>query len=65
MVSLDNRLFVIGGNDGTTFLGSCECYDPLTGKWSYITPMSSPRAGVGCAVLDGILYVAGGSQSMI
>lgn len=59
VAALNNRLFAIGGNDGTTFLDSCECFDPLTNRWSYITPMSSPRAGVGCAVLDEILYVAG------
>ena len=50
---------MIGGNDGTSFLNSCERYNPLTNKWSYVPPMSRPRAGIGAAVVDGILYVAG------
>lgn len=64
-MSKNNRLYVIGGHDGTRFLSSCECYDPLSGKWSFITPLSSPRAGVGCVVLDDILYVAGRSRPNI
>ena len=59
VAELGNSLFVIGGNDGTSFLNSCEQYDPLTNKWSYVPPMSRPRAGIGAAVVDGILYVAG------
>ena len=58
---LNNLLYIIGGNDGSTFLDTCECYDPHTNKWCSITPMSIRRAGVGCAVLDGYLYVAGNS----
>ena len=52
-------MYVIGGNDGTNFLCSCEVYDPLTNKWTFIAPMHRPRAGVGAAVVDGNLYVAG------
>ena len=59
VAEVGNSLFVIGGNDGTSFLNSCERYDPLTNKWSYVPPMSRPRAGIGAAVVDGILYVAG------
>ena len=62
VAELGNSLFVIGGNDGTSFLNSCENYDPLTNKWSYVPPMSRPRAGIGAAVVDGILYVAGMSS---
>ena len=62
VAELGNSLFVIGGNDGTSFLNSCEHYDPLTNRWSYVPPMSRPRAGVGAAVVDGILYVAGMSN---
>lgn len=69
VAELGNSLFVIGGNDGTSFLNSCERYDPLTNKWSYVPPMSRPRAGIGAAVVDGILYVAGTftqlSQSLV
>jgi hypothetical protein len=65
VAEVGNSLFVIGGNDGTSFLNSCEHYDPLTNKWSYVPPMSRPRAGIGAAVVDGILYVAGMSKCFL
>ena len=56
---LDGRIYVAGGNDGSSFLSSCEVFDPMTNKWSFLAPMQRPRAGVGADVLDGMLYVAG------
>ena len=53
-------MFVIGGNDGSSFLSSCEVFDPVSSKWSFAAPMNKPRAGLGADVLDGLLYVAGG-----
>ena len=58
---LRDRIYVIGGNDGSFFLSSCEVFDPLSGKWLFTAPMNKPRAGLGAAVLDGLLYVAGES----
>ena len=59
VAALGGRMYVIGGNDGSAFLSSCEVFDPMTNKWSYVAPMDKPRAGLGADVLDGILYVAG------
>ena len=50
---------MIGGNDGSAFLNSCEVYEPLSNKWSFSAPMNRPRAGLGADVLDGLLYVSG------
>ena len=52
-------MFVIGGNDGSSFLNSCEVYDPISNKWSFAAPMNRQRAGLGADVLDGLLYVSG------
>ena len=52
-------MFVIGGNDGSSFLNSCEVYDPVSNKWSFAAPMNRQRAGLGADVLDGLLYVSG------
>ena len=56
---LGGRLFVIGGNDGSSFLNSCEVYDPVSNKWSFSAAMNRQRAGLGADVLDGLLYVSG------
>ena len=50
---------MIGGNDGSSFLNSCEVYDPVSNKWSFAASMNRQRAGVGADVLDGLLYVSG------
>lgn len=57
--SIGGRIYIVGGNDGTSFLNTCEAYDPVSDKWSEIAPMCTARAGIGCAVQDGIIYVAG------
>ena len=56
---LGGRLFVIGGNDGSSFLNSCEVYDPVSNKWSFAAAMNRQRAGLGADVLDGLLYASG------
>ena len=60
VAELGDRIFVIGGNDGNTFLDSTECYDPRTDRWTMLAPMSLARAGIGAAALDGRIYAIGG-----
>ena len=60
VAELGDRIFVIGGNDGVSFLNSIECYDPHTNRWTLLPPMSRPRAGIGAAALDGRIYAIGG-----
>ena len=65
---LNNKLYVVGGelaNDshGTTIV---EEYDPLTGAggtWAVKAPMAYARLNPCCAVLNGKMYVFGGSGS--
>jgi N-acetylneuraminic acid mutarotase len=59
--SLDGRVFVIGGLSATgVTLDTVEVYDPATDAWTegpaHPVPIHHPMA----AVLDGLLYVAGG-----
>ena len=59
--SLDGRVFVIGGLSATgATLDTVEVYDPATDAWTegpaHPVPIHHPMA----AVLDGVLYVAGG-----
>jgi hypothetical protein len=50
---VDGKLYVVGGVDGTnTRLSSVECFDPSTGEWSVVAPMSTARFRHGVAVVD-------------
>lgn len=35
-------------------------YDPLTDKWTKLSPMLIPRSGSAACILDGYIYVLGG-----
>ncbi len=37
-----------------------ERYDPQTGEWRMVAPMSKRRCGVGVAVVNELLYSVGG-----
>ena len=43
---------------------SVEKYNPTTDTWCEVSPMLTPRRGLGAAILDGILYVVGGSDGI-
>nr|7ONA_A Chain A, SAKe6AC [synthetic construct] len=61
---LNGRIYAVGGYDGSpdghTHLNSVEAYDPETDEWSFVAPMTTPRSGVGVAVLNGRIYAVGG-----
>ena len=50
---------IVGGNDGSTTLNTCERYDPHLNKWTMIASMQTRRAGGGVLALNGYLYVIG------
>ena len=57
----DGRLLAAGGlNASFQYLTSAEIYDPKTNQWNYIQPMLKYRRCAAAAVLDDIVYVAGG-----
>ena len=43
----DGTIYAAGGHDGTSFLSSCEAYNPTTDKWRTIASMGTPRAYFG------------------
>ncbi|XP_026571516.1 kelch-like protein 17 [Pseudonaja textilis] len=61
-------LFAVGGGSLFAIHGDCEAYDTRTDRWHMIntwTPianMLSRRSSAGVAVLEGMLYVAGGND---
>lgn len=60
---LNSHLFAIGGCNGQS-LETVEIYSPDKNTWTIIAPMKQPRSGVGTAVVDGLLYIVGGSDGM-
>ena len=42
---LNNKLYAVGGRDGSVCLSSVECYDPHTNKWTVVCPMLKRRGG--------------------
>lgn len=61
-----DRIIVVGGegNPATTsgVYAEVEAYSPATNTWETLTPMVSPRHGMGAAVIEGRLYVPGGAD---
>ena len=57
---LGGRVYISGGNDGISRLGSVECFDIVAGKWTTISPMSTPRDGVCLTELGSRLIAVGG-----
>ena len=54
---VNGKLYLAGGlNSG----GSASSYDPATGKWTSLSPMSFERQSATAVGLNGLLYVIGG-----
>ena len=41
-----------------------EKYNPASDMWCEVSPMVTPSRGLGAAILEGILYVMGGSDGI-
>jgi N-acetylneuraminic acid mutarotase len=61
---VNNRVYVIGGIDGTTVLATNEEYDPVTDSWAAMSPMPTPRYGHVMAAVNDKIYVIGGANSV-
>ncbi|UYV72127.1 KLHL18 [Cordylochernes scorpioides] len=60
VATLNGKIYVCGGYDGSTFLQSAEVYEPVAKRWSYIAPMAVMRSRVALAANCGKLYAIGG-----
>lgn len=58
--TLYNYLFVAGGLDGSKASDRVFCYNPRTGAWSQVRPLSQPRCQLRLVSMDGYLYAIGG-----
>jgi N-acetylneuraminic acid mutarotase len=57
-------LFAVGGRllSADKNVAALERYDVVSNRWQQLPPMSSPRGGVGAAVVDGRLVAVGGEH---
>ncbi|KAI5719516.1 hypothetical protein M8J76_011299 [Diaphorina citri] len=53
VATLNNRIFVVGGEQESQILADGECYDPSELTWSRIAAMNVPRCEFGLTGLDG------------
>lgn len=52
VVEIDNFLYALGGNDGSSSLNAVEKYEPQLNKWSIVSSMATRRSSIGAAVLE-------------
>ncbi|KAG8196566.1 hypothetical protein JTE90_003579 [Oedothorax gibbosus] len=61
---VEDNLMVLGGRDNAgRLLSTVEMYFPKRDQWSFLKPMPEPIMGMACAVMDGCVYVIGGTVS--
>ena len=59
--ALDDKIYFVGGWAGNA-KSITERYDPSSGEWQTLSPMSEPRQGMASAVLNDKLYAIGGQD---
>src|SRR5215207_11430102 len=59
-------LLYVAGGYGQTALRSVQAYNPGTNSWTTRAPLPAARTdGNGGVVINGLLYIAGGSDSLL
>jgi formylglycine-generating enzyme required for sulfatase activity/N-acetylneuraminic acid mutarotase len=58
---LNNKIYCIGGYDGSSYISTVEVYDPATDKWTTLPDMPTARAPA-AAVFNNKIYVIGGGD---
>jgi N-acetylneuraminic acid mutarotase len=65
LVTLNGKIYVIGGNNSTGVLDSIYEYDPLTDNWAAKEPMPQGYMQFSTAVINDKIYIIGGSDYSI
>jgi hypothetical protein len=65
-VSQSSVIYVVGGEvyPARSTVSTVEQFNPISGQWKELSPMASPRRGMGVCMCDGLLYVVGGSDGL-
>ncbi|CAH1163471.1 unnamed protein product [Phaedon cochleariae] len=62
---LDEKVYAIGGSNGTTELDSVEMLDLSIGKWVKMPKMPLARSNMGSCTLEGQIYCIGGWNGQV
>jgi len=60
----DHAIYILGGHDTTRnqSLNTCQKYDILTGRWSFMTPFRENRFNASATVVNDKILIAGGTN---
>lgn len=58
-----DKVYVIGGNNGSNRLNTVESFDLISQTWSILAPMNTERENLGIAFVDGKLFAIGGNTN--
>jgi hypothetical protein len=62
-ITLDERIWIVGGFEPDGDVGTVRILDPTTGTWSLGPSLPRPRHHVALAEVGGDLYVLGGMET--
>lgn len=57
---LNDKVYAVGGFNGSLRVKTVDLYDPTTDSWSSCCNMEARRSTLGVAVLNGLIYAVGG-----
>jgi len=60
VIAVEDKIYAIGGYSGG-YVGTNECYNPMSNTWIVLKAMPTPRMNFGIAAYDGKIYCIGGS----
>jgi len=63
-VTLDGRIWVVGGFEDFRDVGTVRIFDPSSGAWTLGPALPAPRHHLALAVVGGDLYVLGGMETI-
>ena len=63
MIALGDTLWVFGGRNGNSIIGSVLYWVQGSGQWHYATEFPAPREGMRSFVHNGLVYLIGGKAS--
>lgn len=59
VVTLNGKIYALGGHNGNERLRTMECYSPETNQWTILQSMSIERSDAHATVLNGKIYICG------
>ncbi|HVT11823.1 MAG TPA: kelch repeat-containing protein [Fimbriimonadaceae bacterium] len=63
VATVNGRIYVIGGNDGSNVVNTTFIYDLSTSRWTQGNPMPAARQNAAVAVINGKIHVIGGAAA--